>query len=123
MSRIGGRNTTPEIQLRRALHAIGVRGWRLHARELPGKPDIIFRKAQIAVFVDGAFWHGHPSKYAPGRLPVWWEDKIKANRKRDRAANRLLKKMGWRVVRIWDLDLRRDAKSAAMRVWQLLRET
>ena len=62
MARVRTRDTAPEVELRRALYAAGVRGWRLH-RPLPGKPDLVFARARLAVFVDGAFWHGHPDYY------------------------------------------------------------
>lgn len=120
MSRIGGKNTLPEIQLRKALFAAGLRGWRLHAGELPGKPDIVFRRKRIALFVDGAFWHGHPSKFRPGRLSSWWEEKILTNKRRDRRVDRQLKVMGWKVVRVWDVDIRRNASGAALVVRRLV---
>jgi DNA mismatch endonuclease (patch repair protein) len=116
MARIGGKNTVPEVTLRRALHAAGIRGWRLHARDLPGRPDLVFRRAKVAVFVDGAFWHGHPSKFSPGRLSPPWEAKIVANRERDRAADAALVASGWTVIRVWDIDLRRDVTGQVERI-------
>src|SRR5438874_13409125 len=67
MARIRSRNTTPELALRRALFAQGVRGWRCHAKRLPGKPDLAFTRWRIAVFVDGCFWHGHPDFFTFGK--------------------------------------------------------
>src|SRR5687767_6028947 len=67
MARIRSRNTGPELALRRALHAAGVRGWRCHAKHLPGKPDLAFTRWRVAVFVDGCFWHGHPDFFTPGK--------------------------------------------------------
>jgi DNA mismatch endonuclease (patch repair protein) len=116
MRRIRGVDTTPELALRKALHAAGLRGWRLYAKELPGKPDVVFRRWRVAVFVDGAFWHGHPSKFSPGRLPKWWEKKILANQARDRRADAELRRLGWRVVRIWDIEVRKNVSKAAARV-------
>lgn len=120
MSRIGGKNTLPELTLRRALHALGVRGWRLHAKELPGRPDLVFRRCRVAVFCDGAFWHGHPSKFSPGRLPLWWERKIAGNRERDRRVDAALHQLGWVVVRVWDIDIRKDVERLARRLRALL---
>jgi DNA mismatch endonuclease (patch repair protein) len=120
MSRIRGVNTTPELALREALYALGLRGWRLYGKRLPGKPDLVFRRGHVAVFVDGAFWHGHPSKFSPGRLPKRWEKKILVNQARDRRVDAELKRLGWRVVRIWDIALRKNASEVALKVERIL---
>lgn len=116
MSRIAGSNTTPEILLRKAMFSKGIRGWRLHAKDLPGRPDIVFRKQQLAIFVDGAFWHGHPYKFSLGRLSAAWEEKILSNRRRDRRVNAALKRLGWTVLRFWDLDLKRRPQEPIRRI-------
>ncbi len=113
MSRIRGSNTVPELTLRRALYSIGVRGWRLHSRKLPGTPDLSFTRWRVAVFVDGTFWHGHPSKYSPGRLSPYWDQKIARNQQRDQLANESLAAMGWKVIRFWDKDVLKDPIAAA----------
>lgn len=120
MRRIPGRDTTPELALRRALYALGIRGWRLHLSTLPGRPDLAFKRWRVAVFVDGAFWHGHPSKFSPGRLPPWWERKILANRARDRRADGRLRRLGWRVLRLWDVDIRKRLDTQTARVLRTL---
>lgn len=120
MSRIGAKNTTPELLLRSALWTARAKGWRVHAKRLPGNPDIVFPRWKVAVFVDGAFWHGHPSKFSPGRLPEWWEEKILANQERDRRADRDLRRLGWRVVRLWDFEVRKDPALQASRVVRAL---
>jgi DNA mismatch endonuclease (patch repair protein) len=74
MARIRARDTKPELLLRRALFASGVRGWRLHVRDLPGKPDLAFRRWKVAIFVDGCFWHGHPDFFTPGKSGAYWDD-------------------------------------------------
>lgn len=79
MARIRSRDTKPELALRRALHAAGVRGWRLHRRDLPGRPDLAFGPARLAVFVDGAFWHGHPDYFTPGKSGAYWDAKMARN--------------------------------------------
>jgi DNA mismatch endonuclease, patch repair protein len=116
MSRVRGRDTGPELALRRALWRAGVRGWRCHRRDLPGKPDLAFGPARLVVFVDGGWFHGHPDRYTPGRSGDYWDRKIQRNMERDRAANQALEAAGWRVLRIWDFEITRDPDSAAARV-------
>lgn len=114
MARVRTRNTAPEVALRRALHAAGVRGWRLH-RPLPGKPDLVFGRARVCVFVDGAFWHGHPDYYR-GQSGEFWNEKIAGNRARDERVNRELAELGWSVVRLWDFEIETDATVCVAKV-------
>jgi DNA mismatch endonuclease (patch repair protein) len=116
MARVKGRDTGPELTLRRALYAAGLRGWRCHRRTLPGRPDLAFGRARLAVFVDGGFWHGHPSKYWPGRSGAYWDEKIARNQARDRRADEELRAMGWEPLRLWDFDVERDPAAAAAAV-------
>ena len=116
MARVKGKNTGPELILRRALYAAGVRGWRCHRKDLPGKPDLAFGRARVAVFVDGGFWHGHPSKWWPGRSGAYWDKKISRNIQRDRQANEALERAGWRVIRLWDFEINRDPVAAVASV-------
>lgn len=116
MSRVRSKDTKPELTLRRALWAAGVRGWRCHVRGVPGTPDLCWRGRRVAVFVDSAWWHGHPSRWTPGRHPAKWEAKIAANRRRDDEVNRRLADEGWTVVRIWDFELKADLDAAVARV-------
>jgi DNA mismatch endonuclease, patch repair protein len=120
MARVKGRDTRPELALRRALYAAGARGWRCHRRNLPGRPDLAFGRKRVAVFVDGAFWHGHPSRYWPGRSGAYWDAKIARNQERDRAADRDLAQLGWRVVRLWDFEVERDLDVCVARVLDAL---
>lgn len=106
MARVRTRDTAPEVALRRALYAAGIRGWRLH-RPLPGKPDLAFGRARVCVFVDGAFWHGHPDHYR-GQSGPFWDRKIAGNRHRDERVNSQLEALGWTVVRLWDFEVRKD---------------
>lgn len=108
MSRVKTRETAPELELRRALWAAGVRGWRLHPRKVPGRPDLAWLGRRIAVFVDGAFWHGHPDYYW-GQSGKFWDEKIDRNRSRDEKVNRELLEGGWTVLRVWDFEVERDA--------------
>lgn len=114
MARVRTRNTAPEVALRRALHAAGVRGWRLH-RPLPGKPDLSFGRLRVAVFVDGAFWHGHPDSYW-GQSGEFWDRKIARNRERDAGVNIELAKIEWTVLRVWDFEIERNVDECVRRV-------
>ncbi|WP_050384040.1 very short patch repair endonuclease [Bradyrhizobium pachyrhizi] len=106
MRRIRGRNTGPEMTVRRLLHALGYR-YRLHARELPGKPDIVFRSRKVAVFVHGCFWHRHDCglAYVPKTRPEFWQRKFEGNITRDQRTRRELEVGGWRVVVVWECQL------------------
>lgn len=107
MSRIKGRDTTPELIVRRMLHAEGYR-FRLHRKDLPGKPDIVFPSRKKIVFVHGCFWHGH--RCNKGRLPKsnegFWKAKVDANRTRDRRHIKDLAAAGWKSLVIWQCELR-----------------
>lgn len=110
MSRIKGKNTKPEMLVRKFLHANGFR-YRLHVKNLPGKPDIVLPKYQTVIFVHGCFWHGHEScKKAP--IPKtnteWWIEKILRNKAKDIQAAEQLKKVGWRIITLWQCELKDD---------------
>lgn len=104
MSRVRSRDTRPEMRLRRALHAAGMR-YRLRS-SLPGKPDIVFPRARVAVFVDGCFWHVCPLHATrPKSNKKWWAAKLDRNVERDREVDAALASAGWQVVRIWAHEL------------------
>ncbi|MCA1925721.1 MAG: very short patch repair endonuclease [Thiobacillus sp.] len=107
MSGIRGRNTKPEILVRSLLHREGFR-FRLHARELPGKPDIVLPRYRAVIFVHGCFWHGHDCHLyrLPATRPGFWQDKIDRNRASDRWARDTLLAAGWRVAVVWECALR-----------------
>jgi DNA mismatch endonuclease (patch repair protein) len=115
MSRVRVRDTAPELLLRRALWAAGVRGWRLHSKKLPGKPDLAFFACKLAVFVDGGFWHGHPDYYH-GQSGPFWDAKIAGNRERDARVDLELASLGWEVVRLWDFEVEKDLVGCVARV-------
>lgn len=121
MQAVKDRDTAPELALRRALWAAGVRGWRIHRRSLPGRPDLAFGRARIAVFVDGGFWHGHPSRYWQGRSGPYWDAKIARNQARDARVDEELQAMGWATMRLWDFEVVADAAAAANRVLNAVR--
>ena len=107
MAGIRGKDTKPEMILRRALHREGFR-FRLHAKDLPGKPDLVFPKYRAVILANGCFWHGHDC--ALFRLPAtredFWRQKIDANRKRDRRNRQALVQGDWRVAEVWECAIR-----------------
>ncbi|MDD2918648.1 very short patch repair endonuclease [Rhodoferax sp.] len=107
MAAIRGKDTKPEMLIRRALHARGLR-YRLHDPALPGKPDLVFPRYRAVLFVNGCFWHGHDCRYfkIPATRTEFWTEKINANRLRDERQIMLLKKQGWRVMVIWECTVR-----------------
>lgn len=120
MASIKKHDTVPELALRSALWSAGVKGWRCHAK-VTGTPDIAFKRWRVAVFVDGVWWHGHPDYLPKGRRGPYWDEKIARNRVRDRSVNKVLRQMGWKVIRIWDLDVISDPRGACERVVHALR--
>ena len=119
MSRVKTRNTAPEVALRRALWAAGIRGWRLHPKAVPGRPDLAWIGRRVAVFVDGAFWHGHPDHYW-GQSGAFWDAKIARNRARDERVNAELAAKGWLVIRFWDFEVSRDLDVCVARMQTIL---
>jgi DNA mismatch endonuclease (patch repair protein) len=108
MSRIRNSNTKPELLVRRFLFAQGFR-YRLHMKDLPGKPDIVLPKYKTVIFVNGCFWHGHKGcRYfvLPKTRTEWWLQKIKGTMLRDKMAEIKLNVMGWRVIVIWECELK-----------------
>jgi DNA mismatch endonuclease (patch repair protein) len=103
MSGIRGKNTKPELQIRKGLHRLGFR-YRLHVKTLPGKPDIVFPRYRAVIFVHGCFWHGHNCHMfkKPKTRPNFWLSKIAANRARDALAYELLSEAGWRISEVWE---------------------
>lgn len=105
MARVQGRHTKPELRLRSLLWARGYR-YRLHARGLPGTPDLVFPARRTVVFVDGCFWHGCPQHYVrPRSRSLFWSRKLLENVTRDRAQSQSLHSIGWQVVRLWEHDV------------------
>ncbi len=119
MARVRAKDTTPELALRRALHARGHR-YRVHLRSVPGCPDLAFPRARVAVFVDGDFWHGRDLASWADKLTPKWRAKITRNVERDAEVELELKSAGWRVVRVWAKDLRRGLDAAVAAVEEAL---
>lgn len=107
MSKVRGKDTTPELSIRRLLHALGYR-FRLHRRDLPGSPDLVFPSRRAVVFVHGCFWHRHDC--GKGRLPksnqAFWSTKLGRNVVRDAWNVRALRRLGWRVITVWQCELK-----------------
>jgi DNA mismatch endonuclease (patch repair protein) len=122
MAKVARRDTRPELEIRRELHARGLR-YRVDVSPVPslrGRTDILFRQARVAVYVDGCFWHSCPDH---GVLPKgnrdWWREKLAATVRRDRAVDSTLAELGWRVVRVWEHE---DPAAAAVRIEAAVRE-
>lgn len=119
MSRIRGRDTKPEMWVRRFLHAEGFR-YRLHGKDLPGRPDLVLPKYGTVIFVHGCFWHAHHCQ--KGRIPStragFWQDKFSINKRRDARNSRALRAAGWRVFHVWECSIsspgRREKTLAAL---------
>lgn len=113
-------NTIPERILCKALRKEGA-SFRVNQKSLPGCPDVVFRDYRTTIFVDGDFWHGRhwrnrKAKLAVGANADYWISKIEGNRKRDRTVRGRLKGLGWRVIRVWESEIRRDAGGVARRI-------
>ena len=119
MKRKPTKDSKPELRLRKAIYGLGFR-YRLHRKDLPGKPDIAFGPAKVAVFVDGCFWHNCPEH---GTIPKnnreWWLEKFQRNRERDTLKDEQLKEMGWLPVHVWEHE---DPDTAARNIKKLIKE-
>jgi DNA mismatch endonuclease, patch repair protein len=112
MRRIGSKSTKPEMLVRRLVHALGYR-YRLHVKDLPGKPDLVFHRREKVIFVHGCFWHQHKEcreGRVPGSRKSYWEPKLTRNLERDREHLRALKRLGWRALVLWECQLGNPAE-------------
>jgi DNA mismatch endonuclease (patch repair protein) len=123
MSGIRGKDTQPEMIIRRGLHARGFR-FRLHDRRLPGKPDLVFPKYRAVIFVHGCFWHGHNCHLFkwPKTREAFWREKIEGNKSRDRQHLSSLKVAGWHALAIWECQLKSASKRDIERVLDAVSE-
>lgn len=116
MARVHSRDTGPEIAVRRALWAAGLR-YRLHDKKLPGRPDVVFRSRKTLIFVHGCFWHGHegcPRHRIPKTRGDYWAAKIDGNRSRDARNREVLEALGWRVIIVWECETKSAERLAAL---------
>lgn len=115
MSRVGGKNTAPEILVRKVAHSLGLR-FRLHRKQLPGTPDLVFPRWRTAIFVHGCFWHRHPGcmkASTPKSRTEYWQEKFEANVRRDHKNVALLRKQGWLVLTVWECETKNVEKLGA----------
>lgn len=111
----GGRST--ERKLRSAIASQGISGWKTNVEELPGKPDVVFIRERLAVFVDGCFWHGCPKCYRrPRSNRSYWDAKVARNIERDRRQRRKLRTLGWSVIQLWEHDFKVSSSAALKRI-------
>ena len=120
MTRVHSNDTQPEMQVRRLVHGLGYR-YRLHRKDLPGTPDLVFPKRRKIIFVHGCFWHGHDCKAGrkqPKANEAYWSAKLARNRERDAANQALLRAQGWDVLIVWECDLKQfDDLTAVIRAF------
>lgn len=122
MSQIRSKNTKPEITLRKLLFARGIRGYRIHYN-LPGKPDIVFTKNKIAIFIDGCFWHKCPICFKePATRKNFWIEKIDNNVLRDKENSEKLTADGWVVFRFWEHEIRKNPEDVVEKILKKLRD-
>lgn len=126
MAGIRGKDTRPELSIRKALHRAGLR-YTLHSAQVPGRPDIVFPSRRAAVFIHGCFWHGHDCRFfrLPGTRPEFWQAKISRNRDRDALVSAQLADAGWRQLVVWECAVRgrseNEVEEVAARVADWLR--
>ncbi|EPL5956085.1 very short patch repair endonuclease [Pseudomonas aeruginosa] len=120
MKKVKQQNTKPELAVRSLLHRLGFR-FRLHRKDLPGSPDIVFPSRRVAMFVHGCFWHGHECRRGrpPKTRPEFWGPKLASNKARDHRKSDELSALGWRVAVVWQCELD-DSESLSNRLVQLL---
>jgi DNA mismatch endonuclease (patch repair protein) len=120
MSRIRGFDTKVEVLFRRALNRHRVR-FVANDMTLPGRPDLVFRRARLIVFIDGNFWHGYQFPRWKARLGPYWQEKIERNRRRDVRNHRKLRRTGWTVIRLWEHQIKADLDGCVERVLNAVR--
>ena len=123
MSANRGKETSPEVILRKGMWGIGIRGYRKNWKKAPGRPDIAFPKRKIAIFVNGCYWHRCPTcKYPlPKTNTKFWREKFKRNKIRDKKKSKLLHDMGWKVLVIWECNIKKDLNKEIKKIKQLLK--
>ena len=121
MAAIKSKNTKPEIEVRKMLHALGYR-FRLHRKDLPGKPDIVLPKYRTVIFVNGCFWHQHENcKYAclPKTKIDFWKNKLEGNKLRDKLKQSQLKDLGWKIINVWECEIKNESDNLSLRLKEI----
>jgi DNA mismatch endonuclease (patch repair protein) len=123
MSANKAKNTAPEIRLRQALWGAGIRGYRLHYKKIPGKPDMAFVSKKTAIFVHGCFWHRCPncSYELPKTNSAFWQSKFEKNIVRDKRKSKDIESLGWNVLTVWECEIEKDIQKIVVSVKKLLR--
>lgn len=121
MSRIRSKNSKAELMLRKALFSRGLR-YRVHLNILPGKPDIVFTKQRVAIFVDGDFWHGWKFEEWEAKLSPYWRAKISGNIARDIEHSKRLANEGWVVLRFWEHEVKKEVENCVLQIMQHLKQ-
>jgi DNA mismatch endonuclease, patch repair protein len=118
MSSNRGKNTRVEVDFRKALWAKGLKGYRLHAKDLPGRPDIVYRRQKVAIFIHGCFWHRCPKckLSLPKSNPEFWREKFASNLERDKKNLILLNQTGWTVLTVWECEIKSNMNTALTEV-------
>lgn len=118
MSANKAKNTKPELRLRKALWNFGLRGYRLHPKGITGRPDLVFRRYGLAVFVNGCYWHRCPkcNPSLPKSNVHFWEGKFKKNQERDKRKVRELEQQGWRTVTIWECEINKELHKCVQKI-------
>jgi DNA mismatch endonuclease, patch repair protein len=118
MSSIKGKNTSPELSIRKAISTYGLKGYRLHLKKVPGRPDIAFTKKKLAIFINGCYWHRCPycSPSFPKTHRKFWKEKFKKNIERDKKKNKELKALGWSVLTLWECQIKNNISSCVKKI-------
>lgn len=123
MSKIKAKNTTPELKFRKLLVQNGCTGYRIHY-PLDGKPDIVFVSKKLTIFIDGCFWHQCPKCFIePVTRRSFWLDKINRNKERDKKVNKLLEDLGWKIVRFWEHEIKKEPKKCVNKILKKLKKS
>jgi len=124
MSANKGKDTLPELELRRALREIGQSGYRIHKKGIPGRPDIAFVGQRVAVFVNGCFWHRCPycNPSAPKTHADFWTEKFQKNIERDALKCQALRENGWKVLIFWECEIKKDSLAVARKISRAIHE-
>lgn len=114
MRSVKGKDTQPELEVRKLAHSLGFR-FRLHRKDLPGRPDLVFPRLKVAIFVHGCFWHQHdcPAAARPASRREYWDTKLDGNIYRDKKNARLLHSLGWRILVIWECQIKNRSRLAS----------